>query len=267
MNGALSFLAWFGKIYMAMYDAITIFICHTSQFCKLISGSFLRLHLIFKNIHLSITQMYRVGIESLPLVTITSIFLGAETVIMAHYIFANLIPKKFLGVAVLKGIVNEIGPVVTSLIISGRVSTAIAAEVGSMKTTEQLDAMTILSLDPIRYLYLPKMIACIVMLPVLTIWAEFISIMGSIATVVVALEDISLYVYMSGLKLLFNTPDVINGILKTALFGMVIAMTGCHFGMLALGGAQGVGQATTKTVMTNAALILILDFIVAIIIW
>ncbi|MDD5675672.1 MAG: ABC transporter permease, partial [Chitinivibrionales bacterium] len=125
-----------------------------------------------------------------------------------------------------------------------------------------LDAMVLLRLDPIRYLIVPKMIACMIMLPVLVIWGEFLAIIGSIITVLLSVK-VTLYVYLSGLKMFFNPGDLFLGIFKTFVFGAIIAMTGAHFGFEARGGAEGVGEATTKAVMTSAILILIFDFAIA----
>ena len=212
---------------------------------------------------IAIEQMYRIGIESIPLVSVIALFAGAITVVQAVYQFSGIIPMKFLGVAVSKGILLELGPVFTALVFSGRIATAIAAEIGSMKSSEQLDAMTILGLDHIRYLIVPKTLACALMLPILVIWAELLMFMGSIATVILTVENITLFTYLSGLKLLFNPFDMLLGIGKTAVFGVIISIIGAHFGYQARGGAEGVGEATTKAVMTSLVLILIFDFFIA----
>jgi phospholipid/cholesterol/gamma-HCH transport system permease protein len=161
-----------------------------------------------------------------------------------------------------KSLVTELCPVLTSLVISGRVSTAIAAEIGSMKTSEQLDAMELLCLDPIRYLIVPKVLAAMIMLPVMVIFSEAIAYIGSIITTIVFV-DMTLHLYLQGLRLMFDPMDLAIGIAKTSAFGAVIALTGAHFGFQARKGAEGVGEATTKAVMTAAVLILILDFVIA----
>jgi phospholipid/cholesterol/gamma-HCH transport system permease protein len=167
-----------------------------------------------------------------------------------------------MGMVVCKSLITELAPVLTSLVVSGRIATAIAAEIGSMKTSEQLDAMTILRLDPIRYLIVPKTLACVIMLPVLVIWAEFLGFIGSIITVILTV-DMTLYSYLSGLRMFFMPSDLFVGIGKTAVFGAIIAIVGSHFGFEARGGAEGVGGATTKAVMLSSVLILIFDFIIA----
>ncbi len=228
----------------------------------LVWKTFIRMPVLVKNIGLSIEQMYVIGIESLPLVLVTSVFVGGEAVIQAVYQFSGLVPMRYLGMAVSKTLVTELCPVIISFVISSRIATAIAAEIGSMKTSEQLDAMTILSLDPIRYLIIPKTVACIIMVPVLVIISELVAFISSVITAILFV-DITLHLYLSGLKLFFLATDLFVGILKTSAFGAIIAITGAHFGFQAKGGAEGVGEATTKAVMTAAVLILVCDFIIA----
>lgn len=224
-----------------------------------------RIHLLFKNPDITISHMFNLGIESVPLVSIIALFLGSVTVTQAVYQMSGFIPMRYLGVLVCKSIVTELGPVITAMVFAGRVATGIAAEIGSMKTSEQLDAMQVLILDPIRYLIVPKTAACVIMLPVLTIWAEFLAFIGAIVTVVLTV-DVTLFTYLSGLRLFFNAHDVFIGVSKTMVFGAIVAITGAHFGFEAKGGAEGVGNATTKAVVTSAVLILVFDFIIALLV-
>jgi phospholipid/cholesterol/gamma-HCH transport system permease protein len=135
-----------------------------------------------------------------------------------------------------------------------------------MKTGEQLDAMTCLNLDPVRYLYVPKMLACMIMVPMLVIWSEAIAFVSAIFTVLFSV-NVTLYMFITGLKMLFNPIDLIMGVVKTSVFGAIIALTGCHFGLETRGGAEGVGTATTKAVMTSYVLILVFDFVIAFFVW
>jgi phospholipid/cholesterol/gamma-HCH transport system permease protein len=239
-----------------------VFLQHVYRISILLLSIVKRVPLIVRNVPLSIEQMYAIGIDSLPLVSVIAIFTGATTVTQAVYQFSGFIPLKYLGLAVCKTLITEIGPVFTSMVVAGRIATAIAAEIGAMKTGEQLDAMTCLNLDPVRYLYVPKMIACMVMIPLLVVWSELIAFVSSILTVVFSVK-ITLYVYFTGLRMLFNPADLLIGVAKTSVFGAIIALTGCHFGLETRGGAEGVGNATTKAVMTSFVLILIFDFIIA----
>lgn len=210
--------------------------------------------------------MYTLGIESLPLVTIIGLFLGSEIVIQGMYQMTGIIPIRYLGVLVCKGIITELGPVIVSMVVAGRVATGIAAEIGSMKSSEQLDAMQVLSLDSIRYLIVPKTWGCIIMLPVLTIWGELMAFAGSIINAFFTV-DITMQTFLNGLQLFFKANDLFMGILKTSVFGIIIAITGAHFGFEARSGAEGVGEATTNAVVTSAVLILIIDFVIALLVF
>lgn len=251
-----------GRFGFFLAFVVSTFLRHITYLSRLICSTFSRMHLAVKNINLSIEQMYIIGLESLPLVAVTSVFVGGETVVQALYQFSGIVPMRYLGMVVSKSMVTELCPVITSLVVSNRITTAIAAEIGSMKTSEQLDAMVTLNLDPIRYLIVPKTIAAIVMLPILSIFSLFIAYIGSIITALLFV-DITMHVYLQGLRLFFNPADVYVGVLKTAVFGAIIALTGSHFGFQARKGAQGVGEATTKAVMVAAMLILVFDFIIA----
>ncbi len=230
---------------------------------RLLRDVVIRLPLILKNPSLTIEQMRVIGIESLPLVIITAIFVGAETVIQANMQFNGLVPLSYLGFVVSKSIVTELGPVLTAFVVASRISTAIAAEVGSMQTSEQLDAMYCLSLDSTRYVIVPKIVATTTMLPVLVIFAELLAFSSATATALIV-TPVSLYSFVEGLQLFFIPTDLYLGVLKTSVFGLTIALSGAHFGLHCAKGAEGIGNATTGAFMLSTILILICDFIVAI---
>jgi phospholipid/cholesterol/gamma-HCH transport system permease protein len=259
---ALRFVIWCGEQFYGIADSLAFFLSHVSRFFALLWAIITRLPLLFKNVAISVEQMYAIGVESLPLVTVIAVFTGATTVTQAVYQFSGFIPMKYLGVAVCKTLITEIGPVFTSMVVAGRISTAIAAEIGSMKVNEQLDAMACLNLDSIRYLFVPKTVACVVMVPMLVIFAEFIAFVSSIFTVIFSVK-VTLYVYLTGLRLFFDPSSLLIGVAKTAVFGAIISLTGCYFGLQTRGGAEGVGNSTTKAVMASCVLILVSDFIIA----
>ncbi len=248
-----------------MTALIIAFFSSLTQISRLIWHSLVRLPLIAKNPSITIKQMHIIGVGSLPLVLITSIFVGAETVIQANFQFSGLVPMRYLGFVVSKGLITELGPVLTAFVVASRISTAIAAEIGSMKTTDQLDAMTCLSLDSTRYVIMPKIVASVIMLPVLVIFAEVIAFASSTAVAFLFI-DVTMDTYLQGLRLFFYLPDMLIGIAKTAVFGGVIAVSGAHFGLQCLKGAEGIGQATTRAVMFSALMILVFDFLIAILV-
>jgi len=212
--------------------------------------------------HLVVEQMQRIGLGSLPLVLVTSVFTGGVAAVQAAYQFQNYVPLRYLGMVIGKSVVIELGPVLTALVVGGRVSAAIAAELGTMKVTEQIEALETLAIDPVRYLVTPRLIAAVVMLPVLTVFADLVAIMGGYVVAFVGL-DINTHVYFNSIKLYLTTGDVFSGLIKAFFFGAIIAMMGCHYGMKTRGGAEGVGIATTKAVVSACLLILITDYILA----
>ena len=240
------------------------FLYSVSRITKLAGSIFYRFPLIFKNPDLTFRQIRIIGIGSIPLVLVTGAFIGAETIMQANFQMRGLAPMRYLGYAVSKALITELAPVITSFVVSSRISTAIAAEIGSMKTTDQLDAMYCLSLDHIRYVILPKVAAAAIMMPVLVIFSELV---GYLASIFIAyfFIDITMFTYLEGLRLFFYAPDMLLGILKTSIFGIMIALSGSYFGLECVKGAEGIGAATTLSVMLSAILILIFDFIIALI--
>ncbi|MBN1307283.1 MAG: ABC transporter permease, partial [Chitinispirillaceae bacterium] len=162
--------------------------------------TFRRMPLLVRNPDLTVSHMYTLGVESGGLVSVIALFLGSVTVTQAIYQMSGIIPLRYLGVLVQKGILNELGPGITSMVFAGRVATGIAAEIGSMKNSEQFDAMTVLNLDPIRYLIVPKTAACIIMVPLLVIWAELLAFLGALVTVILSV-DMTVQSFMHGLRL------------------------------------------------------------------
>jgi phospholipid/cholesterol/gamma-HCH transport system permease protein len=207
-------------------------------------------------------QMQKMGIGSLPLVLVTSVFTGGVAAVQAAYQFQNYVPMRYLGTVIGKSVVIELGPVLTALVVGGRVGASIAAELGTMKVTEQIDALETLAIDPIRYLVSPRLLAGVIMLPVITIFADFIAIVGGYVVAVLGL-DVSSHVYWTGFKIFLHVTDVSSGMIKAVFFGVIIAMMGCYHGLRTSGGAEGVGIATTKAVVSSCLLVLITDYILA----
>ncbi|MBN2564354.1 MAG: ABC transporter permease [Candidatus Eisenbacteria bacterium] len=219
-----------------------------------------------RSMPLVIEQARRIGVESLPLVIITAIFTGAVTAVQAAYQLRDFVPKIYLGTAIYKSVVIELGPVLTALVVGGRVSASIAAELGTMRVTEQVDAMTAMAIDPVRYLTMPRIVAALVMLPVLTVFADVLAIGGGFFISNASL-DISPKIFVQGMKLLFFPRDVFGGLIKAFVFGGVISLMGCAAGMRARGGAVGVGSAATRAVVTSCVLILIGDYVLAVLLF
>jgi phospholipid/cholesterol/gamma-HCH transport system permease protein len=219
-----------------------------------------------RSMHLVVEQARRIGVESLPLVIITSIFTGAVTAVQAAYQLREFVPKVYLGTAIYKSVVIELGPVLTALVVGGRVSASIAAELGTMRVTEQIDAMSAMAIDPVRYLTMPRIVAALVMLPVLTVFADTLAIGGGFFISNASL-DISPKVFVEGMKLLFFPRDVFGGLIKAFVFGGIISLMGCAAGMRTRGGAVGVGMSATRAVVTSCVLILMGDYVLAVLLF
>jgi phospholipid/cholesterol/gamma-HCH transport system permease protein len=211
---------------------------------------------------LLLEQMRRIGVESLPLVVITSVFTGAVTAVQAAYQLKEFVPDIYLGTAIYKSVVIELGPVLTALVVGGRVSASVAAELGTMRVTEQVDAMHAMAIDPVRYLAMPRIVGALIMLPVLTVFADALAISGGFVVSNVTL-DISPKTFLEGVRLYFFARDVFGGLTKAFVFGGIIALMGCAAGLRAKGGAVGVGQAATRAVVASCVLILVSDYVLA----
>jgi phospholipid/cholesterol/gamma-HCH transport system permease protein len=203
--------------------------------------------------------MEHVGVNSIPLVFIIGFFTGAVSAWQAAYQFQGFISLSFLGGAVTKAIFIELGPVLTAIVLAGRVGASMAAELGTMKVTEQIDALESLAINPVRYLVAPRFLACIAMLPILTIIANFIAIMGAFG-VAYFFHDVSFEVFFGSAKKVFEMKDVYGGIIKSIFFGASTAILGCHVGLKTEGGAEGVGNSTIRAFVLAAAMILVLDY-------
>ncbi len=221
---------------------------------------------IFGNLHNLFVQMERIGVGSIPLVLVTSLFVGAVTAVQAAYQFHGYVPLQYLGAVIAKTVTLELGPVLTALVVGGRISAAMAAELGTMKVTEQMDAMEMIAIDPVEYLVLPRIIATVIMLPVLTVFSDLLAIMGGMIVAKLSI-GISFHVFADGLRLLFRYQDVVGGLMKTFFFGFIIALMGCYYGFTTKGGAEGVGLSTMRAVVSSCLLILVSNYLLATIIF
>ena len=208
---------------------------------------------IIKSRKLVLKQMEHIGVDSLP------IFTGAVAAWQAAYQLKGLAPISFLGTATSRAIITELGPVLTGIIIAGRVGASIAAELGSMKVTEQIDALETMGISRIRYLAMPRFLASIIMLPVLIVFANTIAILGAYIVSNFFL-NVSYAVFFDSVQRFFTMNDFVFGMLKGMIFGGVTSLLGCHIGFRTHGGAEGVGLATIRSFVMSAAMILILDY-------
>ena len=203
-------------------------------------------------------QMVKIGVDSLPIVTLTNFFIGMVIALQSAYQMRRVSAEMYIPSLVSVSICREIGPVITGLVVAGRVGASIAAELGSMKVTEQLDALESLAAQPVKYLVAPRFLALFTMLPILTVYADFIGILGgyAVSTNQLGLSS-SLYIKMTFLPLALK--DIFTGLFKTLVFATVICVVSCFEGMRVEGGAEGVGAATTRTVVLSFIFIIAWD--------
>jgi phospholipid/cholesterol/gamma-HCH transport system permease protein len=204
-------------------------------------------------------QMEHIGVNSLPLVTIIAVFTGAVSAWQAAYQLKGIAPLSFLGGSTSRAIITELGPVLTGIVIAGRVGASIAAELGTMKVTEQIDALEAMAINPVRYLAMPRFLAAVIMLPLLVVYADTIAVFGAYIVSNYFL-GVSFAVFFLSVKRLFLFSDLIAGLVKTVFFGGVTALLGCHIGFKTEGGAEGVGMSTIRSFVLSSASILILDY-------
>ena len=213
-------------------------------------------------VRLLLEQMDRIGVGSLGLVVVISLFTGAVAAVQAAYQFSNVVPLKYIGSVILRSVIIELGPVLTALVVGGRVGAAIAAELGSMKVTEQIDALRAMGINPVRYLIIPRIIAATLMLPVITVFSDVISVFGGFLVAVLSI-GVAPGTYVSSLRDFFYMKDLMSGLIKALCFGNIIGTMGCFYGFATEGGAEGVGNATTRAVVSSCVLVLVVDYVLA----
>jgi len=205
-------------------------------------------------------QLLSIGYFSLPVVGLTAVFTGAALALNIYTGGARFNAESFVPNIVGIGITRELGPVLASLMLAGRVSAAIAAEIGAMKVTEQIDALRTLSTDPFRYLYAPRLVAALIAVPLLVLIADIIGVFGGFA---VATQSLGFNgsLYVQNTMDFITTWDVGSGLIKAAVFGFIIALMGCYHGHASGRGAQGVGRATTNAVVSAAIMIFAANYL------
>jgi len=203
-------------------------------------------------------QARKTGISSFPIVSLIALFTGMILALQMAYQMQKLSSEIYIANLVAVALTRELAPVLTALIVAGRIGAAITAEIGTMTVTEQIDALETLATNPVKYLVVPRFLSLALMLPVLTVYADLIGILGGFLICVYKLNiGAQMYINMTIDALVVK--DVVTGLIKTVFFGMIIALVGCYEGLKAKGGAEGVGRATTVSVVNSFILIIATD--------
>ena len=207
-----------------------------------------------------LSQIWRIGFLSLPVVGLTALFTGGALALNIYTGGTRFNAESFVPNIVALGIVRELGPVIAALMLAGRVSAGIAAEIGAMRATEQIDALHTLSTDPMRYLIAPRVLAGVIVLPLLVAVADVIGVLGGflVSTTTLGFDG---SIYVQNTVDMLQRWDVVSGLIKAAVFGFLLTVMGCFHGYFAAGGAQGVGRATTNAVVSAAVVIFAANFL------
>jgi phospholipid/cholesterol/gamma-HCH transport system permease protein len=205
-------------------------------------------------------EMVNIGYFSLPVVGLTAIFTGMVLALQSYTGFSRFSAEGAVATVVVLSVTRELGPVISGLMVAGRVGAAMAAEIGTMRVTDQIDALTTLSTDPLRYLVLPRLLAGVITLPMLVLVADVIGVFGGYLVGVYKL-GFNPQAYLNGTWQHLERVDVVSGLVKAAVFGFIVALMGCYQGYYSRGGAEGVGRATTYAVVSASILILVVDYL------
>jgi phospholipid/cholesterol/gamma-HCH transport system permease protein len=212
-----------------------------------------RIRLFFKHLEF-------IGVNSVMVVGMTSLLTGMVLAMQTYYAFRMFAAESLVGATVALSMTRELGPVITALMVTGRAGSAIAAEIGSMRVTEQIDALRVMAVSPVQYLVAPRILAGLIMVPLLTALSDLIGVAGGYL-IGVKLLGINAGIFMGRIYDLVDTGDVFNGLAKAAVFGVILTLVGCYKGYYTSGGAEGVGRATTNAVVVSSVLILVADYI------
>lgn len=242
----INFLAEFGKITILLLNVFRYF------------------PRIIKDRKLVIEQMSLIGADSLPLVILIGSFTGAIAALEATLLFSKFnllgITRPYLGASIATAVFTELTPVLTALVIAGRVGGAIAAQIGTMKVSEQIDALEIMAIDKDRYLAMPRVFGALVMMPILAVFSNLVALLGALILVEFKF-GFSAYEFFTSIQAYFSNKEIIISLSKSLIFGGITALIGCHVGFMTEGGAEGVGSSTVRAFTLSAAAILIIDAI------
>lgn len=209
-----------------------------------------------------VRSFHMVGVRSVPVVALTGLFIGMVTAVQAYHQFHSLGLDSRLGSIINLGVVRELGPVLAATMIAGRVGSAMAAELGTMAVTDQVDALMCLGVPPVHYLVVPRLLACLLLIPLLTVLADCTGIVGG-ALICTRVFPVEPHFYWTRALDVVGVWDVLNGLIKSFFFGSAIAIISCHCGLKSRAGAEGVGRASTQAFVNSFIAILAFDFCLA----
>lgn len=240
---------------LAICDTFGFFALFFIRAAKTLLSTKLKLHKLF-------VQMHYVGVGSFTIILLTGAFSGAVLALQTYIGMRRFGVEDFIGPVVGLSLTRELGPVLTGLMVTGRAGSAIAAEIGTMQITEQIDALKTLNINVNQYLIIPRMLGATIILPFLTLFSMFCGIVGGYIISVYSL-GLNGEVYINGIKTFLELSDITGGLIKSSVFGLILSWVGCYKGYYTTGGAKGVGIATTQSVVVSSILILISNYFLA----
>jgi phospholipid/cholesterol/gamma-HCH transport system permease protein len=241
------------------HDRMVLFVEHLGDIASLTLGAMRSITRRPLEVSSTIYQIDSLGVRSLGIVAVTSVFIGMVMTIQFAFGLQRFGGIEYIPRVIVLAFLRELGPTLTAVIVGGRIGSGMAAEVGAMNVTEQVDAIRALGGDPAKKLVLPRVLAAMIVMPLLSVFADCLGTLGALA--VCSLEyDIRPRLFMQSAMETVLLSDLFSGLLKTPIFGFIIAIVGCHFGLTTRGGTEGVGQSTTRTVVVVSIAILVADF-------
>jgi phospholipid/cholesterol/gamma-HCH transport system permease protein len=248
----VQFVEYVGKCVIDLCDHIGMFTLFFIQALQTLFTTRLKVHKLF-------TQMFRIGVESFNIVVLTGSFTGMVFALQSYIGFQRVGGEQFIGAVVALGMIRELGPVLTGLMVTGRAGSAIAAEIGTMNITEQIDALKTLRINTFQYLIVPRILGGTLIMPFLTIFSMIFGIIGGYLICTYVLE-LSPEDYVNSIKTYVELNDIIGGLKKATVFGLILSWVGCYKGYYTHGGARGVGISTTQSVVMGSIMILISNY-------
>ncbi len=252
-----------GSEFFAVIGRYTLlFLEHLGRYFALLWWMITHLYFLRAYVRDMFRQMFAIGNNSIPIVMFTSAFLGMVTSVQSSHQLYDWIPRSVVGQLVIKSVLLELVPLLSALVLAGKVGATITAELGTMRVTEQIDALETLAFDSISFLVTPRVIAGFTMFPVLVVIGDFVAILGGLLGAV-AVSHIAPETFISGMQTSFHIGDAVFGIVKGVFFGFAITSIACYRGYYVEGGAEGVGKATMSTVVLACLTVVVLDFMLA----
>ncbi len=251
----------FGRCFIAIGNGLLDFFQTVGEMCQLLAATILWCRAVFKNLDKVLLQMGKIGADTLPIAGLTAVFVGFVLALQTGVALKEYGQEENVGAVVALSMTRELGPVLTAILVIGRVGAAITAEIATMSVSEEIDALKTLGVNPVRYLVMPRFLACLAMLPVLVIYVDLVGMIGG-AAVAKANFGVPFMIYIENIEMWLTAEDIAKGLVKAAVFGVIIAIVSCQRGLATVGGPGEVGIATTNSVVFSFVSVYISNYFV-----